>query len=308
MIDLAFISAWLAASIRMAAPLVLTGVGGVFNERSGVFNIGLEGMMLVGCFTAVAGSYFLGGVIVPTLLAMLAGGLLALIHAYLTVSRRTNQIVSGAAINLLALGLTNLLMRRFFMAERVRAALYPVLLPESWAKIPILGPILLGQPWIIWLAFILPPLAAWFLYRTTWGLSIRACGEHPEACETAGVSVIRLRYLCVIFSGLMAGLGGASLTLAELGYFTQNMTAGRGFVVLAALVFGKWNPILVSIACLMFGAADALQLRVQTFGWNVPYQALLVLPYVLTIAALVGFVGRTNAPKALGVPYSPEEE
>lgn len=303
-----FLSAWLAASIRLAAPLVLTGVGGTFTERSGVFNIGMEGMMLVGCFTAIAVSNWTGSVYTATLLAMVAGGLLGLVHAFLTITRKTNQIVAGAAINIFALGLTNLLMQQlFFGQERVRTNLFPVLFPQ-WADVPILGPLFFSQPWIVWLIYVFPPLATWFLYRTTWGLTIRAVGENPDAVATAGVSVFLTRYLCVTFSGIMAGLGGAALALAELGYFTQGMTAGRGFVVLAALVFGRWNPIWVSVAGLFFGAAMALQLRIQTFGWAIPYQFLLMLPYVLTIAALIGFVGRTTPPAALGTPYSREED
>jgi ABC-type uncharacterized transport system permease subunit len=305
--SLGFWNEWLTASIRLSAPLMLTSVGGVLNERSGVFNIGLEGMMLVGAFFAVAGTTWTGNVFMGASLAMIAGGILGLIHAYLTVSRKANQIVSGAAINMFALGFTNLMMRQLFMEDRLRISTYPILAPEALRNIPVLGPLIFAQPVIVWVACLLPIMVGWILFRTNWGLNVRAVGEYPKAVATAGLSVFRLRYICVILSGVFAGLGGSALALAELGYFTQNMTAGRGFVVLAALVFGKWNPVYVALACLLFGGADALQLRVQTLNPAIPYQFLVMLPYVLTIAALIGLVGRTNQPQSLGIAYEPEE-
>ncbi len=302
------INDWLAASIRLAAPLMLAGAGGLFTERTGIFNIGIEGMMLAGAMAAIWGSLVTGSILLATLLAMLVGGLLSLVHAYLTISRRADQIVSGAAINLFALGATNLLNTPLYAAYqyRPRVPLYPVVAPEALQKLPIIGPILFAQPVIVWVAFALPFALAWVLYRTSWGLNIRAVGDHPHAVATAGLSVIGLKYAGVITSGVSAGLGGAALALADLGLFAPNMTAGRGFVVLAAFVVGRWNPILVAGACILFGAADALQLRAQTFGFAVPYQVFVMLPYLLTIAALGGLVGRTVAPKTVGKPYDPE--
>lgn len=303
---------WLLASVRMAAPLMLLGVGGVFTERTGVFNIGMEGMMLVGAMAAIAGNLATGSVFVATLCAMAAGGLFGVVHAYLTVTRRANQIVSGATINLLALGLTNVLYGPLYegFKYRPRVPLYPKLAPEALHDVPILGPLFFAQPVIVWIAFALPLIATWVLYRTSWGLNIRAVGDHPHAVDTAGVSVIRLKYTGVIISGLCAGLGGSALVLAELGLFGPNLTAGRGFIALAALAVGSWNPSWVAGACLFFGAAEALQLRAQTwsqtYGINIPYQFLVMLPYLLTIAALAGIVGRTNAPKTIGKPYDPE--
>jgi ABC-type uncharacterized transport system permease subunit len=293
---------WLAASIRLGVPLILVGIGGVFTERTGVFNIGMEGMMLAGAFFATAGTLATGNVWLGTLTAMIAGGILAVVHAYLTVSRRSNQIVSGAAINLLALGLTNLLNPILYKAFefRPRVVLFPSLAPESWYNIPIVGPL------ILWIALVLPFIAAWIIYKTSWGLNIRAVGDHPHAVASAGISVIRLKYIGVILSGIFSGLGGAALVLTTIGLFAPNMTAGRGFIVLAALVLGKWNPIYVGLAGLMFGAADALQLRLQTFDTGIPYQLPVMLPYILTILALAGVVGRTTAPKTAGLPYDPE--
>lgn len=306
--SLVLINDWLAASIRLAAPLILVSIGGVYTERTGVFNIGMEGMMLVGAFAAIAGSLLTGNVWLATLCAVLSGGLLAVIHAYLTVSRRAPQIVSGAAINLMALGLTNLLTPQLYKAfeYRPRVDLYPVLAPLSLQKLPFIGPLVFAQPVIVWAAFIFPFVAAWILFHTSWGLSIRAVGDHPHAVATAGLSVIKLKYIGVLLSGLFAGLGGAALALAQLGLFAPNMTAGRGFIVLAALVVGKWNPVGVAAACLLFGAADALQLRFQTFSTGIPYQIPVMLPYILTVAALAGLVGRTVPPKTAGQPYNPE--
>ena len=306
--DLNSINEWLAAAIRMSAPLMLVGVGGVFTERTGVFNIGMEGTMLIGCMAAVYFSLVTGNIWVATLGAMVVGGLVALVHAFLTITRRADQIVSGAAINLFALGITNLLNTPLYAGfeYRPRVTMYPVVAPEALQKLPILGPILFAQPVIVYFAFLLPLVAAWILYRTTWGLNIRAVGDHPHAVATAGLSVNGLKYIGVILSGVGAGLGGSALALADLGLFAPGMTAGRGFAVLAALVVGKWNPILVAAACILFGAADALQLRAQVVQLAIPYQYFVMLPYLLTIAALAGLVGRTVAPKTVGKPYDPE--
>jgi len=304
---LVILNDWLAASVRLAAPLILVGIGGVYTERTGVFNIGMEGMMLVGAFFATFGTLITGNVWLGTLYAMIAGGILAVVHSFLTVHRRANQIVSGAAINLLALGLTNLLNPVMYEAfeYRPRVELYPVVAPEALQQIPVLGPILFSQPVIVWIALVLPFVATWVLYNTSWGLSVRAVGDHPHAVATAGISVFRLKYTGVLLSGIFAGMGGAALVLTQLGLFAPNMTAGRGFIVLAALVLGKWNPIWVALACTLFGAADALQLRLQTFSTAIPYQIPVMLPYILTVAALAGLVGRTVPPKTAGQPYDP---
>lgn len=297
---------WLQASLRLAAPLMLVSVGAVYSERVGIVNIGMEGMMLAGALASVAASFLTGNVYIAAILAMTVGGLLSVLHAYLTVSRRASQLISGLSINLLALGLTNFGYARLFRAERFRATTFPVLSPAEWHDVPFFGPVIFAQPVSVWAAFILPLVSVWALYRTSWGLNIRATGEHPHAVASAGLSVYWYKYTGVILSGVFAGLGGCALALTGLGYFAPNMTAGRAFVVLAALVVGKWNPIAVAATCLLFGAADALQLRIQTFGAAIPYQFLSMAPYLLTIAALAGLVGRTVVPKTLGVPYDPE--
>jgi len=311
--DVAFVVDWGSAAIRLGTPLVLAAIGGVYAERSGVFNIGIEGTMLIGAFTSVAVSYFLGSMdpaLAATLAAgaaMLAGGVTALLHAYLSITRRVDQIITGAAINILALGLTNTLYRAVWgQAGRERVAGFPPIRIPLLADVPVVGPILFDHSIVVYAAFALPIVAAFVLFRTTWGLSIRAAGDFPAAVDTAGLSVERTRYAAVVFSGLMAGLAGAALALGAVRYFTPGMTAGRGFIVLGAIVFGRWNPVLAAVACLLFGAADAFQLRAQALDLGIPYQFFVMLPYLLALLAIAGAIGRTSPPQHLGLPYRRE--
>jgi simple sugar transport system permease protein len=302
------IISWLQASLRWGGPLILVSVGEVFAERSGVINVGIEGVMLFGALAGVAISYFTGNVLLAAIGTMVLGFVFGTAFAYLTVTRRTNQVVTGLMFNLAALGGTNLLFALLSETRSVRVATFPVLLPASFGDIPIIGPVLFQQPVIIWIALILPFIASWVLYRTDWGLNVRAVGDNPQAAATAGLSVLRLKYQAVILSGIFAALGGCALTLSEVGYFASGgMTAGRGFVVLAAVVVGGWDPLRIALACLVFGAADAAQLRMQATGSLIPYQFLQMLPYLLTLAALAGLVGRTKPPKTWGAPYDPAD-
>lgn len=315
-IDPAFLTDWGSASIRLATPLILATVGGVYAERSGVFNIGIEGMMLVGAFTAVATSYYVGASgdsavvwILAAIASMAAGGGISFIHAFLTVTRRVDQIITGAAINILALGLTNILFRAIWgETGRVRVAGFPEIRVPILADIPVVGPIFFQQSVIVFVAYLVPVIAAFVLFRTTWGLAIRAAGDFPLAVDTAGVSVTRIRYAAVLFGGMMAGLAGGALALGAVRYFTPGMTAGRGFIVLGAIVVGRWHPVFAAVACLLFGAADAFQLRAQVMNLGIPYQFFVMLPYVLAIAAVAGAIGRANPPQQLGRPYRSEGE
>lgn len=299
---------WLQASLRWGAPLIVVSFGEVFAERSGVINVGIEGIMLFGALAGVAISFFTGNVLIAVIGIILLGCLLGLSFAFFTVTRRTNQVVTGLMLNLIALGGTNLLFAMISETRSVRVATFPVLFPESFFDIPVLGPVLFRQPLNVWIALVLPFIASWILYRTDWGLNVRAIGDNPQAGATAGLRVRRLKYTTVILSGIFAALGGGMLTLGEVGYFASGgMTAGRGFVVLAAVVVGGWDPLRTALACLAFGAADAAQLRLQTTGSAIPYQFLQMLPYLLTIAALAGVVGRTRPPKTWGAPYDPAD-
>lgn len=302
------IISWLQATLSWGGPLILVSIGEVYAERSGVIDVGIEGIMLCGALAGIAISFYTGNVLFASLGTMVLGLVLGGAFAYLTVTRRTNQVVTGLMFNLAALGGTNLVFALLSATRSVRVATFPVLFPASFGDIPVIGPILFRQPVITWIALILPFIAAWVLYHTDWGLNVRAVGDNPKAAATAGLPVVRLKYQAVILSGIFAALGGCALTLGEVGYFASGgMTAGRGFVVLAAVVVGGWDPLRVMLACLVFGAADAAQLRMQTTGSTIPYQFLQMLPYLLTLAALAGLVGRTRPPKTWGAPYDPAD-
>ena len=308
-----FSVALFAATIRAATPLILAALGGIFSERSGVVNIALEGIMLVGAFFAMAVSFYASqmgmspavSAWLGVLGAVLTGFLLSMIHAVVSIRFQADQIVSGVAINILALGLTGFLLQLFFNTSgnspsvpNLSAANIPFL-----SSIPIIGDIFINQPPFIWMALIAVPVASFVLYRTPLGLRLRAVGENPKAADTVGVNVFKLRYLGVALSGVLAGLAGAYLSIGQLNIFTENMTNGRGYIALAAVIFGKWSPWGAFGACLLFGFADALQISLQNAGVNLPSEFLLMLPYLLTLIALAGFIGRSNPPAAVGVPY-----
>ncbi|MBD1879653.1 ABC transporter permease [Coleofasciculus sp. FACHB-T130] len=302
-----FFTDYLIASLRLSVPLAFAALGGLFSERSGVLNIGLEGMLLSGAFASAAGAFFTGNVWLGMLLAIVIGGLVGLLHAYLCVSLRVDQLVSGLAINLTAAGLTSFWSRVLFNSGQAQQlpGIQIIGIP-GLKNIPVIGNLLFNQDPLIYLLFLLVPLSTYLLFRTSLGLSLRAVGEYPRAADTAGVSVTKVRYVAVTLSGCLAGLGGAYLTLVHVRFFVEDMSAGRGFIALAALIFGRWHPISTALACLLFGATEALQLRIQAFNLNIPYQFLVMLPYVIALLALVGLAGKSTPPAALGIPYIPE--
>lgn len=300
-----FIVALLSAAIRLSIPILFAALGGMYSELSGVSNIGLEGIMLVGAFAGVVGSYYTGSQWFGALMAIIFGILIAFIFSIATVNIKINQIVTGVAINLLAIGLTSFFFRAIFGITTVpitvnnfKALEIPIL-----SGIPILGEIFFKQTVLVYIAFLLVPISYYILYKTSWGLSIRTVGEHPMAADTVGISVDKVRTICVLISGALGGLGGCFLSLGQFNMFVDNMVSGRGFIAVAAVIFGKWNPKGILLASLLFGFADALQIRIQMTGVNIPYQFLLMFPYLLTIVAVTGIVGRTSSPRALGNPY-----
>jgi len=298
------------ATLQFGALLLLPALGAVISERSGVTNIGMEGMMLTGAYAGVMTTLATHNVLLGVIGAMVAGGLMALLHAIVSINFHANQIVSGIAINLGALGLTNYLLPIQTNGQGVAALANNLRLPTiTWgplARIPFFGPMLFQQNVIFYVAVLILIGTHLLLFRTNIGLRIRAVGEHPQAADTAGVNVRMLRYLCVITSGLFSGLAGAFLSLGIAGIFNPNMTAGRGFIALAAIIFGKYTPLGTAGACLIFGLGDALSTRLQDTG--ISANLLSTLPYILTLIALVGLVGRTVAPAADGIPYRPESE
>ena len=299
--------AWLSlltAAVRLATPLVFAALGGILSERAGVLNIGLEGMMIAGTFGGYLGGLLAGDPWAGALGGMLAGGLFGFGFALMAVYLRADQVVLGTGINILGLGLTSYFYRamyksgvsQFFPGFKVTPI--PVL-----GDIPVLGPIFFQQIPLVYLMYVVVPLVAFILYRTTWGLKLRAVGEHPQAADTAGISVPGVRLLAVTLSGALAGLGGAFLSVGQLSAFTEGLVAGRGFIALAAVIFGRWDPLRSSLGCLMFGLADALQLRLQGLGIPVPIEVFLMFPYLLTLVTFVLFVSRVRPPAALGKPY-----
>jgi simple sugar transport system permease protein len=295
---------WIQASLRWSAPLILVSIGEIFAERSGIINMGIEGIMLSGALCGVAISFFTSSVFASVLVTALLGAIMGVFVAFFIVSRRTNQVVTGLMINLLAMGGTNLLFALLSGSRHTRVATFPILFPKSLHDVPIIGPILFQQPLSTWIALILPFFAGFVLYKTYWGLNVRAVGDNPQSVATAGLSVIKIKYQTVILSGIFAALGGCVLTLGEVGYFASGgMTAGRGFIVLAAVVVGGWDPVKTALACLVFGAADAAQLRLQAMGSVVPYQFLQMLPYVITVISLTIMVKHSRVPKTWGAAY-----
>ncbi|MBT9177019.1 MAG: hypothetical protein DDT20_01348 [Firmicutes bacterium] len=283
--------AFLMATLRAATPLIIAALGGIFAERSGVINLALEGKMLTGAFAAVVVSYYTSNPWLGVLAAVLTAAGMAFIYAVASIKYRANQVVSGVAINMLAAGLTVFLVQVFFGTAGMSPAV---------TRLPNLGPF---TP-IVYLAPLLVGMSFLILYRTPWGLRIRAVGEHPKAAATVGISVINVRYACVVISGMLAGLAGAHLSIGTLSVFVRDMTAGRGFVALAAMIFGKWHPLGALGAALLFGFSEALQMRLQ--GGGIPSQLIQAVPYIFTMIVLAGFVGRATAPAALGEPFRNE--
>jgi ABC-type uncharacterized transport system permease subunit len=299
----------IASTIRLSTPLILAALGGLYSERSGVINIALEGMMLAGAFTAAAVTVFAHSSLVGVLAAVLAGVLVAALHAVATINYRADQVVSGTAINILFLGVPALLSGALFESTGATRQLskdevLPDLMIFSPENSPVLASVFNQKP-IVYLAFLVVGISVYVLYRTPFGLRLRAVGENPEAADTAGVSVVRMRYAGVLISGALAALGGAYLSIGQSSQFTRNMTAGRGFIALAALIFGKWHPVGALLACLLFGLAEAVSIRMQGTV-NIPNQFILMIPYVLTIVMLAGLIRRADPPKALGVAYAKE--
>ncbi len=292
---------FLAASVRIATPLLLAALGETIGQRGGVINLGVEGAMLTGALAAAIGAT-LGGVFAGVTAAVVAGAALAMIFAAVAIAARTDQIIAGTAITLGAVGLTGLVYRQFYGPAGAGLSL-PTLLAlrlPFLADVPLVGPALFNQPPTTYLALLLVPVLALVVFRSRWGLMLRASGEGREAAIASGVRVRLVRSLAVVIGGALAGLGGASLVLAQVGTFTEQMTSGRGFVAIAIVVLGGWNPWGVALAALIFGMANASQFLLQSLDIDVPYQFFLMLPYLLTIVALAGVVNRVRAPAELG--------
>ena len=309
----------LDSAVRLSTPLLFACLAGLFSERAGVVDIGLEGKMLVGAFAAGAAAAVVPNPWLGLLAAVMVSTLFAMVHGYASITQRGNQIVSGVAINVLASGLTAILGNAWFsqggrtpqLPGQARFSEITLPFAETLGAVPLLGPlyrdVLSGHSVLIYIALAMVP-ASWFiLYRTRWGLRLRAVGENPAAVDTAGLSVTRLRYSALIVTGVLCGMGGAYLAIAQSAGFITDMTAGKGFIALAALIFAKWRPLPALGACFLFGLLDAVALRIQGVSFpgigQVPVQAIQAMPYLLTVILLAGFIGKATPPRAIGVPY-----
>ena len=312
----------LGATIRVSTPLIFCAMAGLISERSGVIDIGLEGKMLAAAFAAAVIAAVTGSPWEGLAAAALVGALMSLLHGFACITHRGDQVVSGVAINIIAVGVTVVLGHAWYQrggeTPQLEAAqrFMPLILPgtENIGRLPLLGPlyvkVLSGQSLLTYIAFLLVPAVAWLLYRSRFGLRLRAVGENPSVVDTAGISVTFLRYRAVVIGGILCGFAGAYLSISQGAFFQREMTAGRGFIALAAMIFGKWKPLPALYACLLFGFLDAgapLLQGVKVFGGKeLPVQLVQALPYVLTVILLAGFIGKAIPPKAIGRPYVKE--
>ncbi|MFA0440470.1 sugar ABC transporter permease [Vibrio sp. 10N.286.49.C2] len=313
----------LDATLRVATPLILASLAGMFCERAGIVNIALEGKLLASAFAGAATAHVTGSAWLGLFAGIGISVLLALLHGFASITHRGDQVVSGMAINILAAGLTVTLGRHWFSQGGQTPSLSgdarfaPITLPgaDALADVPVIGlvysELISGHSVLVYLAIITVPAAWYLLFRTRFGLRLRAVGESPSAVDTAGISVVRMRYAAVAICGVLVGIGGVYLSVAQTAQFIPNMSAGKGYMALAALIFGKWRPFTAMGACLLFGFLDALAIRMQGVkigDFPIPVQAIEAVPYILTVFLLAGFIGKAIAPKAIGVPYSKERE
>lgn len=293
----------ISLTLAYSTPLIFAALGGTFSEKSGVTNVGLEGIMIAGAFASVWATYTTHSLILGVIAAIAAGMLIALLHAFLCVTLRADQVVSGVAINVLMTSLASFLVIQIWGMPGQSATVKSfgdVNIPLL-SKIPYIKDILSNWSIFVYIAVILVFVSHYVLFKTPFGLRMRAVGENPSAADTLGINVYRTRYIGVLLSGVLAGLGGASLSIGSLGIFREGMTSGKGFIALGAMIFGKWTPIGSLLACLLFGCADSLQMIFQSS--KVPTEFFASIPYIVTIVALTGFVGKSRAPEADGIPY-----
>ena len=320
--DYATLIQLLDSTVRLATPLLLACLAGLFSERAGIFDIGLEGKMLAAAFFSAAVASLAGSVWIGLAAGMGASLMLSALHGVASITFRGNQLISGVAINFLAAGMTVLIAQDWFSQGGRTPSLMggarfeAITLPgaDAMADVPIIGPLyaelISGHSILVYMAFAAVPLSWWLLYRTRFGLRLRAVGENPSAVDTAGISVTAMRYKALLFTGVLCGIAGTYLSTAHGSSFIRDMTAGKGYLALAALIFAKWRPVPALFACLLFAFTDAIQVRLQgvplPIVGTVPTQAIQALPYIATVLLLAGFVGRAIAPKAIGQPYFKE--
>ena len=297
------LSGFLEAMVRMACPIMLASLGAVFTARSGIINFAMEGIMIMGAFFGVYGSYMTGNPWVGAVLGMLGGLAAAMVLGVMSISVKVDQVVAGTGINVLFLGLTSYLFTVMYPNGQPSSVTgFPSLEIPVLSAIPGIGGIF-RQNLLTYLAYLMVPVLWYILNRTTFGLCLRFVGEQPHAADSLGINVDRMRYIAIVISGLLGGLGGVALSLGQVSVFMENMTSGRGYVAWSAVTVGKWNPFGIMGASLLFGGAEAVQLRLQAIGIEIPHQFTQMLPYLLTMIVLAGVVGKTVGPKAMGKPF-----
>lgn len=299
-----------ASGLRLAAPIIYAALGGLINERSGVLNIALESFLLCGAFIGFIGAWIFNNPIAGALCACIGTMILALLYAWVTVSMKADQIISGLAFNTLVLGLTTYIFRVVARSnasgQRLTVPSFEKIEIPFLSKIPWVGPIFFNHHLLIYLLYFIIPLITYLLFRTYYGLALRSVGENPKAASTAGINVIKTRYQAILVCGALCGLGGATLTVGELASFNEYVVDGRGFIALAAIIFGRWKPFGATVAALLFGIIDALQLRLQALNFGISNQFLSILPYLIALLSFILSIDKSEAPAASGKPY-PEQ-
>lgn len=309
-LDLGFIVMVLTSGIRLSAPVIYAALGGLISERSGMLNIALEGFLLTGAFCGFIGSWVFNSAVAGALCAVLGGMLIALLFAWVTITVRGDQIITGLAVNTGILGLATFIFRMVTKnnaaGQRLSVPSFDKIAIPVLSDIPVIGPIFFNHHPLVYLLYILIPLLTYLLFRTYYGLALRSCGENPLAADTAGINVIRTRYQAMLICGALCGLGGATLTIGELSSFNEQVVNGRGFIALAAVIFGRWQPLGATLAAMLFGVIDALQLRLQAVGVGISNQFLQMLPYLIAFFTFITFIYKSDTPAASGRPY-PED-
>ena len=301
---LTFMTAFLAAAVRMAVPLAYAAMGKLIAEKSGILNIGMEGVMLAGAFFSFAGAFFTGSIFLGLVCGILGGVAVSMVHGVLSIHLAKDQSVSGISLNIFALGVTSFLYKLMSSGDTYKQIdpLSRMRIPVL-ADIPLVGSALFEQDIMTYVLYFLVAGIAWFYAKTSLGLSFAAIGENPRAADAAGIPVHKYQYIAMVLNGILGGVGGAYLVLVQVGNFTENMTSGRGYIALAAVILGRYVPGGILAASFLFGAANALQIRLQAVGVPLPPQALAMLPYVITLAALLTSIGKNQKPEALSRPY-----
>jgi len=303
------VTAFLAASLRMATPLALAGIGEAISEKSGVLNIGLEAIMLMGAFCGFIVTFFSGSLILGLFAGMAGGVTISMIHAFFSISVKVNQTIVGLALNFTVLGLTSFLFLIVFRGATTLPSIdtFSEIPIPLLSRIPVIGPVFFSQNIFVYITIIAIIATSVVFYKTEWGVRLLAVGEHPQAADTVGINVYATRYLACSLNGIFGGLAGSYLTMAQLGFFLENITAGRGFIALVTVILGQRKPALIFVAAMIIGFSEALQFNLQTMGFPIPSQVFNMFPYLVAVLVLLFSIGKNRNPAALGIPYQRSE-